>query len=148
MVVLAADKKVRGIKLTRPTRDGDSLKHKVWIKINKQTIFESSRLGLVAIHGQVASTAIDGRQETPLQTSWKSGAAAPANHRVLDHIDHIRWQHIQGFFKRFVAARGYGLLPRNGASGLGVGPWSRWNSLGENGFFKGHIYFACWFMNR
>ena len=111
MVVLAANKKVRGIKLARPTCDSDSFKHKVRIEINQQTIFESSRLGLVAIHRQVAATAIDGRQETPLQTSGKAGATTTANDRVLDHIDHIRWLHIQRFFKRFVAAGGNGLLP-------------------------------------
>ena len=111
MVVLAANKKVRGIKLTRPTCDCNSFKHKVRIEINQQTILESSRLGLVAIHRQVAATAIDGRQETPLQTSWKTGATTTANDSVLDHVDHIRWLHIQGFFKRFVAAGGNGLLP-------------------------------------
>ena len=129
MVVLAANKEVRGLHLACIRRNGDAFKNSMRIEINKQAILKCARLGFVAVDGQVARSAIRWREETPLQTSRKSCAAATAKDGGFHLIGDLARLHGKDFFKGLVAARSHVLVKPDGLALRAI----LGNALGENG---------------
>ena len=129
MVVLTTNEEVRGLHLARIGRNGNTFKHCVRIEINKQAILECSGFGFIAVDGQVARTTIWWREETPLQTSRKSCAAAAAKNGGFHLISDLAGLHRKDPFKGLVAASGHVLVKPDGLA-LGA---LLWDSLGENG---------------
>jgi len=138
VVVLAANEEVRGIELTGVARDRDALEDDVRVVVAEQPILEGSGLGLVAVDGEVAATAVHGRKERPLEAAGKTRAATAAQIRVLNEVDDVGGRHVERLLERLVAASGDELVDPHGLAGLGVAPRKGGDALGQDGFSDGH----------
>ena len=87
--------------------DGHGLDHAVRIAFEKAAIHECARIALVAVAEHVLHVALGLAAEIPLEAGGEAGAAAPAQTRVLDLLDHLLRRHRgQRLAQRRIAAMG------------------------------------------
>src|ERR1044072_5325823 len=76
----------------------------MWITLDDDAIFVSTRLGLIAVDYKVARISVR-RQKAPFGTSWKTSATATLQDCIFDLLDNRFGLHLQGFLQTFVSTR-------------------------------------------
>src|SRR5262249_49429751 len=87
----------------RPAADEASLEEQMGVALHQQVVLERPRLALVGVAGDVLGQRRVLQDELPLQPGRKPGAAAPAEPRRLDQVDHLARLHAERLLQAGVA---------------------------------------------
>src|SRR5690606_4303623 len=83
--------------------DQRTLDQLVRVALHDLAVLEGTRLALVSVDGDVSGFRVL-RDEAPLHAGGEARAAAPAQPRRLDHLDHLVGREGHSFFEALVAA--------------------------------------------